>query len=52
VLAADARFVDGVQNGAEREALPVPRFFKTERLAPHEIDHLYTELQLLDLKLD
>jgi GNAT superfamily N-acetyltransferase len=52
VLAADARFVDGVQNGAEREALPVPRFFKTERLGPHEIDHLYTELQLLDLKLD
>jgi hypothetical protein len=52
VLAADCRFVDGAADGAERQALPVPRFYKTERLAPHEIDHLYTELQLLDLKLD
>jgi len=52
VLAADCRFVEGSPGGAERQALPVPRFFKSERLAPHEIDHLYTELQLLDLKLD
>ena len=52
VLAADARFVSQVPGGAAREPLPVPRFFKTERLAPHQIDHLYTELQLLDLKLD
>jgi GNAT superfamily N-acetyltransferase len=52
VLAADCRFVDGSTKGAERQVLPVPRFYKTEHLAPHEIDHLYTELQLLDLKLD
>jgi predicted N-acetyltransferase YhbS len=56
VLAADCRFVPdasvGAPPGAAREPLPVPRFFKTGRLAPHEIDHLYTELQLLDLKLD
>ena len=56
VLAADCRFTpDGTERqltGAIREKLAVPRFFKTERLAPHEIDHLYTELQLLDLKLD
>jgi len=52
VLAADCRFVEGSATGAERQGLPVPRFYKTERLAPHEIDHLYTELQLLDLKLD
>ncbi|MDH3231913.1 MAG: GNAT family N-acetyltransferase [Alphaproteobacteria bacterium] len=52
VLAADARFVSQAADGAARERLPVPRFFKTERLAPHQIDHLYTELQLLDLKLD
>jgi len=52
VLAADGRFVLRPPDGAAHEPLPVPRFFKTERLAPHEIDHLYTELQLLDLKLD
>jgi len=51
VLAADARFVPETADGA-REALPVPRVFKTARLERHEIDHLYTELQLLDLKLD
>ncbi|HUT49176.1 MAG TPA: GNAT family N-acetyltransferase [Alphaproteobacteria bacterium] len=52
VLAADARFVPSPPVGPAREPLPVPRFCKTERLAPHQIDHLYTELQLLDLKLD
>jgi hypothetical protein len=52
VLAADCRFVEGSATGAERQVLPVPRFYKTQRLEPHEIDHLYTELQLLDLKLD
>jgi GNAT superfamily N-acetyltransferase len=52
VLAADCRFVEGSAHGAECQVLPVPRFYKTERLKRHEIDHLYTELQLLDLKLD
>ena len=52
VLAADSRFVPDVNAGVERQALPVPRFFKSERVASHEVDHLYSELQLLDLKLD
>jgi GNAT superfamily N-acetyltransferase len=52
VLAADCRFVAGDASGAAREMLPVPRFYKSRRLQPHQIDHLYTELQLLDLKLD
>jgi GNAT superfamily N-acetyltransferase len=51
VLAADCRFVDGAPQGAGREALPVPRYFKSTRLAPARIDLLYSELQLLDLKL-
>ena len=51
-LAADRRFVDGAAPGATAEPLPVPRFYRSPRLAPHEIDHLYNELQLLDLKLD
>ena len=51
VLSADGRFVtDPV--GATRDELPVPRYFKSERVEPHEVDHLYSELQLLDLKLD
>lgn len=51
VLAADCRFVDGAPGGAEREAFAVPRFYKSTRLAPAQIDLLYSELQLLDLKL-
>jgi len=52
VLAADGRFVTTPADEATREMLPVPRYFKSERVAPHEVDHLYSELQLLDLKLD
>lgn len=52
VLAADGRFVADIADGAERQSLDVPRFFKSERVARHEVDHLYSELQLLDLKLD
>ncbi|MGE0733433.1 MAG: N-acetyltransferase family protein [Alphaproteobacteria bacterium] len=50
-LAADARFViDPV--GGRAEKLPVPRFYKTSRLQAGDVDHLYSELQLLNLKLD
>jgi len=52
VLAADGRFVQPEREDAIRESLPVARYFKSERVAAHEIDHLYSELQLLDLKLD
>ena len=52
VLAADGRFVTEPAANATRELLPVPRYFKSERVAPREVDHLYSELQLLDLKLD
>jgi predicted N-acetyltransferase YhbS len=52
VLAADLRFVaDGGIEG-ERERFAVPRFFKSARLLRAEIDNLYSEVQLLDLKLD
>ena len=59
VLAADGRFVTAPAAEATREMLPVPRYFKpaldpagNDRVAPHEVDHLYSELQLLDFKLD
>lgn len=52
VLAADGRFVSqGIAQGV-CEKLPVSRYYVSQRVAPHEIDHLYSELQLLDLKLD
>lgn len=52
VLAADGRFLEGPTDNAERESLPVCRYYVSSRVEPHEIDHLYSELQLLDLKLD
>lgn len=52
VLAADLRFVDPSAQDGERERFAVPRFVKTTRLRPEEIDNLYSEIQLLDLKLD
>ncbi|MFK7854432.1 MAG: N-acetyltransferase family protein [Granulosicoccus sp.] len=52
VLAADGRFVRQPSRGAVRESLPVARYYVSQRVEPYEIDHLYSELQLLDLKLD
>ena len=52
VLAADGRFVTGQAHSGLREPLPVGRYFISERVQAHELDNLYSELQLLDLKLD
>jgi GNAT superfamily N-acetyltransferase len=53
VLAVDRRLLGGAPAaGGEVEAIRVPRFFKSARLAPEAIDNLYSELQLLDLKLE
>ena len=52
VLAVDGRFVKIPPSGITCEPLPVARYYVSNRVAPHEIDHLYSELQLLDLKLD
>ncbi|OED38052.1 hypothetical protein AB833_21345 [Chromatiales bacterium (ex Bugula neritina AB1)] len=52
VLAADGRFVLELNGDAVREELPVPRLYSSQRVEPYEVDHLYSELQLLDQKLD
>jgi len=52
VLAVDGRFVKQPPVGVECEPLPVARYYVSQRVLPVEIDHLYSELQLLDLKLD
>lgn len=52
VLAADRRFVLGGGLDAQMETIQAPRFYKSPRLAPEDVDLLYSELQLLGLKLD
>ena len=51
VLAVDTRFLDGCECAAETEPIGVPRFFRSPDLAPRDVDFLYSEIPLLDLKL-
>jgi RimJ/RimL family protein N-acetyltransferase len=51
VLAVDARFLEGFAVLAEIEPIGVPRFFRSADLAAREVDFLYSEIPLLDLKL-
>ncbi len=52
LLAIDQRFLDGFEIAAETEPVSVPRYFRSPDLAPREVDFLYSEIPLLDLKLD
>jgi GNAT superfamily N-acetyltransferase len=53
VLAVDRRLLRGEPApGGAVETIRVPRFFKSTHLRPDEIDNLYSEVQLLDLKLE
>ncbi|MFT4727905.1 MAG: GNAT superfamily N-acetyltransferase [Granulosicoccus sp.] len=52
VLAADGRLVHEPSSEVEYEPLPVARYFVSQCVEPYELDNLYSELQLLDLKLD
>jgi hypothetical protein len=46
----DERFLHGHQPpGSKRIALPTPRLYISPRLRPEQIDHLYTELILLEI---
>ncbi len=51
VLAIDQRFLDGFEITAETEPIGVPRYFRSPDLARREVDFLYSETPLLDLKL-
>jgi hypothetical protein len=51
VLAIDCRLVPVRPAGAESEAIPQPRLYKSRRLSRERIDNLYTEVLLLDQKL-
>ena len=50
VLAIDRRFLPSGPQW-EREALRLPRWYRSARVEPERIDHLYGEVALLDLKL-
>jgi len=52
VMAADKRFVEGPMAGGELEKIKSPRFYKSGRVHPRDIDLAYSEIPLLDLKLD
>lgn len=52
VLAADSRLIDTPPEGTLCEYLPVERHYLSQNVEPRDIDFLYSELQLLDLKLD
>ncbi len=51
ILAADSRFFDAPPAAAEVERLRQVRHYKSARLAPADIDLLYSEVPLLDLKI-
>lgn len=52
VLAADSRLIKPPPADTFCQHLPVERHYLSKTVAPQEIDFLYSELQLLDLKLD
>lgn len=51
LLAVDARLLHGTKPGGECVPLKVPRYFRSAQLAPWQVDFLYSEVILLDLKL-
>ena len=50
VLAFDRRFAPESET-FEREPMRLPRWFRSSDVSPGAIDHLYSEIVLLDLKL-
>ena len=50
IFSVDSRLVKGAQPDAV-EAIEVPRFYKGDSLLPSEIDHMYSEIVLMDMKL-
>lgn len=50
-LSVDRRFAPGVTPDRIEE-IPVPRFYTPGQMAPADVDHLYSEVMLLDMKLD
>ena len=51
VLSLDSRFTDGSAAPDEALQLDIPRYWKPAGLEPHDIDFLYSEVVLLDLKI-
>ena len=51
VLSVDKRFVSGAVAAEATETIAVPRFYRPGSLQPCDVDHLYSEIVLLDLKM-
>ncbi|MCX7566722.1 hypothetical protein OS189_10255 [Sulfitobacter sp. F26169L] len=50
VFSVDSRLANGASADAV-EAIEVPRFYKGTMMLPAEIDHMYSEIVLMDMKL-
>ncbi|WP_298858403.1 GNAT family N-acetyltransferase [uncultured Sulfitobacter sp.] len=50
VFSVDSRLVTGAEPDAI-EQIEVPRFYKGDSMLPAEIDHMYSEIVLMDMKL-
>ena len=50
VLSVDSRLIGPTASGTV-EQIEVPRFFKGTSMLPAEIDHMYSEIVLMDMKL-
>ncbi|KIN75937.1 GNAT family N-acetyltransferase [Sulfitobacter mediterraneus] len=51
VLSVDSRFVAEGTTPDRTEPIPVPRFYSPGNLPPEDVDHLYSEIVLLGMKL-
>lgn len=50
ILSVDSRLILGIAHGTT-EAIEVPRFYRGTSMMPAEIDHMYSEIVLMDMKL-
>lgn len=51
VLAIDTRMMNAGDDPGEVETIPLPRWYRSPDVAPRDVDHLYSEVLLLDQKL-
>lgn len=51
ILSVDRRFAMPAAEPDEIESIPVPRFYTPGRMPPEDVDHMYSEIVLLDMKM-
>ena len=51
VMAVDRRFLPGNADADEVAQIPVPRFYTPGRMPAEDVDAMYSEIVLLDMKI-